>query len=115
MAEFPALPLFTDAYLADTTHLTTEEHGAYLLLIMTAWRTPTCDLPDDDNLLARYCRMSPARFRNISATIRAFFHVLDGRLVQGRLRDERNFLKKVSEENSKKGKRSAEVKALKRL
>jgi hypothetical protein len=42
MAEFPALPLWTDAYLGDTRHLSQSEHGAYLLLLITAWRTPNC-------------------------------------------------------------------------
>ena len=63
MAEFPALPLWTDAYLADTTHLSTIEHGAYLLLLMTAWRTKECCLPDDDKLLSRYARLTAAQWR----------------------------------------------------
>ena len=28
MADFPYIKFYTDAYLADTTHLRTEEHGA---------------------------------------------------------------------------------------
>lgn len=38
MAEFPALPLWTDAYLADTAHLSYEEHGLYFHILMTMWR-----------------------------------------------------------------------------
>ena len=40
MADFPALPFFTDAYLGDTQHLTLEEHGAYQKLLYIAWRSP---------------------------------------------------------------------------
>ena len=53
MAEFPALPLWTDAYLADTGHLTFEEHGLYLNLIILMWRSPECRIPNDDGWLER--------------------------------------------------------------
>ena len=42
MASFPSLPLWTDAYLAATGHLSFEEHGVYMMLLMTIWRAPNC-------------------------------------------------------------------------
>jgi hypothetical protein len=36
MSEFPCLPLFTDAFIADTGHLGAIETGAYLMLLMVA-------------------------------------------------------------------------------
>lgn len=78
MAEFPALTLWTDAYLSDTRHLTAIEHGAYLLLLMEAWRRPNCDLPDDDKMLARFACVTSAEWSEIRDTVMAFWK-RDGR------------------------------------
>jgi uncharacterized protein YdaU (DUF1376 family) len=73
MAEFPALTLWTDAYLSDTRHLSTLEHGAYLLLLMEAWRRPNCDLPGDDKILARLAGLSRDEWDEIKEAVMAFW------------------------------------------
>lgn len=100
MAEFPALPLWTDAYLGDTTHLTTIEHGAYLLLLMAMWRTSECALPNDDKLLARIARCSPAQWARIKPILTGFFKLDGDRITQSRLTDERNAVKRNSKRQS---------------
>jgi len=65
MAEFPALPLWTDAYIADTQHLTNEEHGVYLRLLMFAWRSPDNSLPDDPMRLATMVGMTMFKWRRV--------------------------------------------------
>jgi uncharacterized protein YdaU (DUF1376 family) len=92
MAEFPALTLWTDSYLADTRMLSTIEHGAYLLLLMEAWRRPHCDLPDDDKILARLAGLARDEWDEIKPTIMGFW-TYDGRSKtwhQKRLRKERD-------------------------
>lgn len=81
------MPLFIADYLADTTHLSTEQHGAYMLLLMTAWKRGG-SLPDDDGQLASIARLDMPRWRKHSATLRAFFGRQGGDLVQGRLAEE---------------------------
>jgi uncharacterized protein YdaU (DUF1376 family) len=96
MADFPALMLWTDKYLADTRHLTTLEHGAYLLLIMEAWRRPHCDLPDDDALLARMAGLSAKQWADVRPVIMAFWN-LDKRRKswrQKKLTSERDYVQK---------------------
>jgi len=85
VAEFPALPIFTDAYLADTRHLTAEEHGAYLLLLMCAWRTRGCALKDDDRFLARTVGVTLPRWRRIRPVLKDFFTVEGGLWRQKKL------------------------------
>ena len=53
MAEFPALPLFTDAVIADCNHLTDEEFGAYMRILIVMWRSPGCKIPFADAWLMR--------------------------------------------------------------
>jgi uncharacterized protein YdaU (DUF1376 family) len=107
VAEFPALPLWTDAYLGDTTHLTTIEHGAYLLLLMTAWRAPGTRLPDDDRLLARYARLTGGQWARIKPVISDFFAVENGWWLQSRLTDEALAVRRFRERQAEKGIASA--------
>lgn len=114
MAEFPSLPLFTDAYLGDTTHLNTFEHGAYLLLLIVSWRSPGCCLPDDDLLLARYTRMTRDKWRKIRPTLEPFFRIEGGFWHQARLQNELQHLQSRRKQQVEAGNASAIAKSLKR-
>jgi uncharacterized protein YdaU (DUF1376 family) len=101
MAEFPALPLWTDAIVGDTQHLTTAEFGAYMLMLIVAWRTPTCDLPNDEAYLARITRLGKNWKRHRSILLAFWTPTDDGRLAQKRLRKERDFVHRQNEKQSR--------------
>ena len=65
MAKFPHLPLWTDAYMADTLHLTHEEHGLYLMLLMTVWRCPDCKIPNDMDWIKRRLRATDEQMETL--------------------------------------------------
>jgi uncharacterized protein YdaU (DUF1376 family) len=102
MAQYPVMPVFTDAYLADTTHLTTIEHGAYFLLIMAMWRAGG-SLPGDHKSLARYARLTAGQWARIWPSLEGFFDQKDGKIYQGRLTDE---LEAVRQHRAKQSDRS---------
>lgn len=104
MAQHPVLPLFTDAYLADTTHLSTIEHGAYLLLLIAMWRAPGKCLPSDDRKIARYAQLTPGQWARMRPTIMAFFIEQGGFIRQGRLSDEAEAVQQRSAKQSKNAK-----------
>jgi len=115
VAQFPSLPLFTDAYLADTIHLSTVEHGAYLLLLISSWRMPDCTLPDDDKFLAKITRLRPDRWKVIRPIMAEFFTVENGHWNQKRLRKERLWVASRNQtriDNGRKGGRPSVVKPL---
>ena len=86
MAEFPSMPFYTDAYMADTSHLTTIEHGAYLLLLFAMWRTEGKELPNDDKKLSRYARLTAGQWKKIKPNIWEFFDVQEDAISQKKLR-----------------------------
>jgi uncharacterized protein YdaU (DUF1376 family) len=67
------MPLYVGDYLADTGHLTTTQHGAYLLLLMHYWRKR--ELPDDDKQLAAIAKLPLRIWLNERETLQAFFHM----------------------------------------
>lgn len=87
MAEFPGFTIWTDAYLADTGHLSTLEHGAYLLILFAMWRAGGY-LPNDDRRLARFSRLTDAQFSKIRHNMMEFFTVEGDQITQGRLLEE---------------------------
>ncbi len=74
MAAIPFMPLYVADYLSDAAHLSTMEHGAYLLLIMTYWQRGE-PLPAEDKKLARICRVGPREWTRIKPVISEFFQV----------------------------------------
>lgn len=77
------MPLFIGDYLADTGRLTTEQHGAYLLLIMDYWRNGPP--PNDDAVLANITRSTSGNWKRLRVAIEGFFVVADGKWGHSRI------------------------------
>lgn len=113
MAEFPALPIWTDAFIADTLHLTAEETGAYFMLLLCAWRSPDCALPNDDTDLCRFARSTPRRWTKIRDRVMRFWTLEDGHWKQKRLSKVRVDVTRNVDQKRHAGKLGGEAKALK--
>ena len=68
----PWMPLYVGDYLGDTGHLTTAQHGAYLLLMMHYWRKG--ELPDCDRQLSKITKLPLRTWCEYRATLQDFFH-----------------------------------------
>jgi uncharacterized protein YdaU (DUF1376 family) len=68
----PWMPLYVGDYLGDTGHLTTAQHGAYLLLMMHYWRKG--ELPDDDRQLSKITKLPLKTWCEYRPILQDFFH-----------------------------------------
>lgn len=102
MAVVPFMPFYVADYQADAGHLTTLEHGAYLLLIMAYWQRGEA-LPDDSKKLARIAGLQGANWRKVEPAIREFFVTRDGKLFHRRIEQELQHLRDKSLKNRKGG------------
>jgi uncharacterized protein YdaU (DUF1376 family) len=66
------MPLYVGDYLGDTGHLTTAQHGAYLLLMMHYWRKG--ELPDDDRQLSKITKLPFKTWCEYRPTLQDFFY-----------------------------------------
>lgn len=70
MAALPYMQLYIADCLADTMHLSAEEHGAYLLLMFNYWQTGK---PIPKNRLAKIARLTNERWADVEPSLQEFF------------------------------------------
>ncbi|WP_374634024.1 YdaU family protein [Ferrovibrio sp.] len=101
------MPLYIGDYLADTGRLSTEGHGAYLLLIMDYWRNGPP--PDDDDTLAAITKLPLGRWRKMRPVLLSMFRQDGGVWRHKRIDAERDRAAGVTSERSAAGKAGAEA------
>lgn len=107
MSKAPSMPLFCGDYLSDTKHLTLEQHGAYLVLLMVTWRNNGQAIKDDPDLIARYLGCTRDRWlKKIRPTLEPMFDLGQGTWRSLKLEDQWAYVQAaiaVKRENGKKG------------
>lgn len=82
--------------------MSTEEHGAYLLLLMAMWRR-NGTVPNDDKDLARIVGLAPRKWLQIKARLLPFLNDDNGVLSQKRLQKEWEFVQQKRNKNAENG------------
>ena len=115
MSKLPSMPLYVDAFEADTAHLTLEEDGAYNRLLRLCWRSPECSVPDEREWIQRRLRVDAETYDRVVAPLLAEFFTRDqGRIWQKRQRQEYGYVTTVVERRREAGRKGGKAKALKR-
>ncbi len=91
------MPFYTGDYVKNTMHLSTEEHGAYLLLIIHYWTHGK--IPRNMDLLKNITKINPKKLTNIIK----FFRIEEGYYIHDRIEHE---LKQALENKEKQRKRT---------
>lgn len=72
MSAPPYMNWYPADYIRDTRHLTTEQHGAYRLLLDECWMREGV-LPDDDRFLAKLSGLTAAKWAKAKLEVMSFF------------------------------------------
>jgi uncharacterized protein YdaU (DUF1376 family) len=99
------MPVFIGDYLADTMHLTTEQHGAYLLLLFHLWRRGS--LRDDDAVLAKISGLGENAWNLHRPVLAEFFKIHKGLWQHGRVEKEKARVAASKESTAKRAKAAA--------
>ena len=106
------MQLYVSDFVGDTLHLSTEQIGAYMLLLMAMWNAGG-KLPADDQKLARVVRLSVKKWRSIRADLMSFFDGDDDHIWHHRLTKELQKSESKSQSRAAAGAKGYAAKALK--
>lgn len=101
------MPFYVGDYLGDTQRLTTEQHGAYLLLILDYWRNGPA--PDDDAVLQQITKLERAAWKRHRPALARMFQIEDGQWRHKRIDRELEAAAANAERRSSKAKKAAEA------
>lgn len=111
MAALPYMQLYIADYLADTMHLSTEEHGAYLLLMFNYWQTGKA-IPK--SRLSRIARLTNDRWVSVEASLKEFFNDNGIEWVHERIERDLEMVRSSQRQKSDAGKASARARKVKK-
>jgi uncharacterized protein YdaU (DUF1376 family) len=101
------MPFYVGDYLGDTQRLTTEQHGAYLLLILDYWRNGPA--PDDDAVLRQIAKLDARTWKKHRAALSRLFQIRDGEWHHKRIEAELVVAAANAERRSSKARAAAEA------
>lgn len=96
------MPLYIADYLRDTMHLTRDQHGGYMLLLMACWDRAG-RLPNDPGQLAGIAKASATEWRKLAPVLLPFFEVDGSDLIQHRVISEHEKAALLSEKRRLSG------------
>ena len=112
MSERPFMQLYVSDFIGDTLSLSTEQIGAYMLLLMAMWNAGG-KLPADDAKLARVARLSVKKWKAIADDLLSFFEEDGNTIRHNRLTKELQKSESKSQLRASAGAEGGRAKALK--
>ena len=110
MSSLPYMQLYVSDYLADTAHLTAQQHGAYMLLLMNYWQKGK-PLDNTNDRLQYVARLTPEEWEADKEILAEFF-VLEGDIWwHSRIETDLEKVREKSIKASTAGKRSFSVRS----
>ena len=110
MSSLPYMQLYVSDYLADTAHLTAQQHGAYLLLLMNYWQKGK-PLDNTNERLQYVARMTGEEWEANKDILAEFFWIDGDTWSHTRIDNDLEKVREKSEKASKAGQRSFSVRS----
>jgi uncharacterized protein YdaU (DUF1376 family) len=102
------MPFYTADYTRDTMHLTRDEHGGYILLLIACWNNGG-RLLNKPGHLATIARATPAEWKRLAPVLKRFFRVEGRWLVHKRVVAELEKAARLSGRRASAGAKGAEA------